>query len=340
MATTYTPDPTATQAPASAPDPDDFPLESLPVDGDALNSASVLQAFKVIGDYIAWLKSPRAVGSSYTQSIRSYRNARLQRRFLIDHEGFTIGPISGWRECWDNVGMASVSANGNGDWAGRWSYSITNGGRVSVGAGLDVFGSNQIAQRLPWAGVSRTAGALSGGSTLVQTKVPAAAFDGDATIAMKWDFTEANHSITGTTEIAMGLCGVDQLGRTSSFVALNAIGAALILRAGDTTWRRYTKARGVAASVVDTTIAYAGFGTLTRMRIDVLGANNADTSTGTVVFFIGGTAISVTVDLTGITIDPTQLRPFFSVFDTNANVDLAIGPVDFAINRYPGDVGY
>lgn len=51
----YTGDPAATQAPSPPPGQDVEPVGDLPDDGDALNAASVAQAFKVCLDFIAWL---------------------------------------------------------------------------------------------------------------------------------------------------------------------------------------------------------------------------------------------------------------------------------------------
>jgi len=57
MATTYTPDPTAAQSPGVRPRVGVFPSLSLPADGDALNAASVAQAYKSLGDYIAYVNA-------------------------------------------------------------------------------------------------------------------------------------------------------------------------------------------------------------------------------------------------------------------------------------------
>jgi hypothetical protein len=55
MATDYTGNPTATQAPASAPGPGVAPIVRIPADGDASNAASITQEIKALADYVAWL---------------------------------------------------------------------------------------------------------------------------------------------------------------------------------------------------------------------------------------------------------------------------------------------
>lgn len=111
MATTYVPVPTATQAPAAQPDPDNFPALTLPAAGDGDTAASVAQAFKVLGDYIAWLKAPRSAASAWAQRLRTYLNARQQRRHFIDHLGFPGGNVQGWDERWDKTLAGTFGAN-------------------------------------------------------------------------------------------------------------------------------------------------------------------------------------------------------------------------------------
>lgn len=62
MPVDYTGNPTATQAPAAVPAIGVAPITRLPVDGDADNAASILQAFKVLADYVAFLTDRPAWG--------------------------------------------------------------------------------------------------------------------------------------------------------------------------------------------------------------------------------------------------------------------------------------
>ncbi len=53
MATNYTGNPTATEAPSAAPGGGVYPIVVIPDDGDALNAASVAQGYKVLADFSA-----------------------------------------------------------------------------------------------------------------------------------------------------------------------------------------------------------------------------------------------------------------------------------------------
>lgn len=55
MPTNYTGNPTAVEAPASAPGPGVAPILALPADGEPVNAAAFAQAYKVCADYIAYL---------------------------------------------------------------------------------------------------------------------------------------------------------------------------------------------------------------------------------------------------------------------------------------------
>lgn len=55
MPTNYTGSATATQSPGAQPAPGVVPVVALPVDADALNSASIYQPFKELADYVAYL---------------------------------------------------------------------------------------------------------------------------------------------------------------------------------------------------------------------------------------------------------------------------------------------
>jgi hypothetical protein len=64
VASNYTGNPTATQAPASAPASGTVPILSLIADADGNTAANLYQAWKVCADYIAWLMT-RGTGSIF-----------------------------------------------------------------------------------------------------------------------------------------------------------------------------------------------------------------------------------------------------------------------------------
>jgi hypothetical protein len=95
---------TATQAPSVPPTPGVVPTVSIPADGEALNVASITQAFKTLADFEAWLMSPRAKVSAWADPIFRYRSALLHTRSYIDHLGFISGRVVQWDEDWPYVG--------------------------------------------------------------------------------------------------------------------------------------------------------------------------------------------------------------------------------------------
>lgn len=60
MPSNYTGNPTATESPASAPAFNTYPIFALPVDADALNSASTYQPWKSTADNVAYLMRPHS----------------------------------------------------------------------------------------------------------------------------------------------------------------------------------------------------------------------------------------------------------------------------------------
>ncbi len=66
MSTNYTGNPIAVEAPAAAPTGGVYPIVVIPADGDALNAASVAQAYKCLADYMAY---QMGLSSSYSFSV-------------------------------------------------------------------------------------------------------------------------------------------------------------------------------------------------------------------------------------------------------------------------------
>jgi hypothetical protein len=55
MPSNYSGNPSAAQPPSPVPNSDDVPILALPNDGEDLNVSSVIQAFKTLADWIAWI---------------------------------------------------------------------------------------------------------------------------------------------------------------------------------------------------------------------------------------------------------------------------------------------
>lgn len=114
MATTYSADRTAAQAPATAPEPEKELQLQLPADGDLPAASLFAQPFKVLADAIEWLFQPKAKGGSFTQPIVRYRNAAGYAAGAIDHLGFPAGQIVCEDTTWSETSAASI-ANATAD---------------------------------------------------------------------------------------------------------------------------------------------------------------------------------------------------------------------------------
>lgn len=198
MASTYTGNPTATQSPAAQPALGLFPAESLPADLDPANAASVLQAFKVVADYVAFLMkfygvSPFESGSFADLTLNTpntlaadafYNNLtftsggsfRTAGRVLYVRDTLTFSG-TGFMEVDDPAatpgatGSASAGAGGSGlNSAG--SATILGGGSGGTGgaAGLAGVDGNGVLDSLGGAGgAGGTVGPTTGGNPGART---------------------------------------------------------------------------------------------------------------------------------------------------------------------------
>lgn len=282
MATTYTPDPTATQAPASQPDPDDFPIMDLPSNGDAVDVSGVLQAWKALGDFIAWIKSPRAKASSWTQAIRRYKNALLQDIYGIDHFGFPRGRLSMWTENWP----ASLTYECGGITArqvGKWRQVITSaGGSIdSPGPGVGGVAGNPFGPIRAIRFFTDTGGTAVG--QYVEQFIAQDSYDGylddDTVLSVDFDFvaTDITHQ---TIMVGFAESGLDIDPTNAVFFLSDASGP---------NWQCITKSNpGATGSDSGVVIAT---NTIYRFRIVAVGAHRSDDSTRRVLFFINGNLV-------------------------------------------------
>lgn len=82
--------------PDAGPASEDSPVVRLPVDGDAINAASVTQPLKALANWTDWLVHPRGHQGSYELPVMRYRNSRGHTRFLVDHQGMPGGRVRQW----------------------------------------------------------------------------------------------------------------------------------------------------------------------------------------------------------------------------------------------------
>ena len=108
MATNYTADPTASQAPSPAPSlaAGVLPILSVPADGDNLNASSVAQAFKTLADWTGFLK----------ETIAPYRGTQLWSSTVTYSAGMTVlNPVDSrvYRSMIDgNINITPIGHNG------------------------------------------------------------------------------------------------------------------------------------------------------------------------------------------------------------------------------------
>lgn len=315
MSSTYTPDPTATQAPAAVPDPDDFPLETLPAAGDGATAASVAQAFKVLGDYIAWLKAPRSKASAWTQWLRPYKNARLQRRAELDHEGMPGGNIIAYDEYWDRTAAGLFGANlgwlatpGNGSvLPGAPNLSAPGGGAfgyVTMAPAMNVLGVPAASH------LCRASGLLVPHANMV------------ASVAYPLNLTNV-----GTNHIL----AVHGLVNHTSTPDSIGFGARFRKDSADTNW--FCEVDGVGA--VDSTVPPVA-NTYQRFKIVVLGSGTSDDSTARTLFFIDDAMVANVAHFVTAT-NTDRLVPFLGTKGDNSGVgtpSMNVGPLRYRQNMF------
>lgn len=327
----YSGDPSQTQAPASRPEPGLAPIVRMPLSGEPLVVAGVVQAWKVLADYVAWLMNPTAKAGSWGQAIRRRRNARLQTRSVTDHLGFPGGKFLGWQEDWADVGFTTKASIANGAWAKRWNYSIAGAvantiGVVANGPGTPAF------PRSPAAFLAAGTSGVTANSHHIEHVQPIL-FTADTDMTMQWDLAFVNGNVA-ITEFAMGLATTSQQGVATAFSAQLLDGAALVKRVSVANWDLYSKAPGAGHTWTTT-----GVTTMTRARLELRGANVSDDSTARALLYLDGASpINVAVDVSGAAAAGVFLYPFFRVTTTAVLSQLYVGAVDFRANTAIGDV--
>ncbi len=177
MATSYTGDPTATRAPASAPSNGVAPIVVIPSDGDALNVASITQEIKVLADYVAYTTAHGAIdplrdGSDANPAMSS-TTATLTRDMFYANLTMANSTINtaGFRVIVQGLlSMASGSIiqhspnNGGGSATQGGAASGTLVGGADGGLGQATNGDNGTAKTISLGGAGGNGGAGSGGT--------------------------------------------------------------------------------------------------------------------------------------------------------------------------------
>lgn len=151
MPTNYPGNPLATQAPAYPPAFDNVPVLSLPADADGLNTSSVLQAFKCLADYTAWVIGQVAPyrgirlwnsGTTYTTGhvVVSPADARLYRALQESLNEEPDGNSAYWSRCdyseAEIRGIAADYVEATAGWTVSHGASIARATMVSFAYGL------------------------------------------------------------------------------------------------------------------------------------------------------------------------------------------------------------
>jgi len=326
MATTYTADPTATQAPSDPPVDGTPPKATLPADGDPLIAASVAQMAKVAVDFEAYFQAPFANASQWTQNLIAYENALGQPISGYDHFGLSRTSTYGWTENWDHSLQYVYGAGPGNRQVGRWHQAL--GGTTGAidnpppGAGF-VAGNPFVQQRaIRFAtgivandSVSMnldpdSAGLIFTDDTLASVDFPVFA-DGFANITYAFGFAGAGNS--------------PDTGNGAYFYKDNTFPQWQCRTAvGSVT---HTSSSGITATA----------NTVYRCRVILVGANRDDAGTARALFLINEAVVSnITVDL------PVNVNvvPAFSV-TPNAGAaaqEFAFGAVRYCQSIYPGGI--
>lgn len=128
MPTNHTGDPTVDFPPDGFPADGTTPVVQEPSDGDALDAASVEQAFEMSANRLAFEQYPFANASAWAQPIKQFKNARLQDRFAVDHMGHPRLRGIQWTERW-----RGDEDPGAGSHTGVFEKTVERWNYVSVG---------------------------------------------------------------------------------------------------------------------------------------------------------------------------------------------------------------
>jgi hypothetical protein len=278
MPSEYDGDRTQTQMPSDAPEPENPPTLNLPADGDPPNASTFAQPFRVLADFIHWLKRPQAKSQAWTQAIQRWRSSLGHTRFAVDHMGFPSGQIASWDEHWFGQGsvtytgtQAQVYPNGLDGW--------THAARQTAG------GVSSFNLRTP-----------DVTTMLRHARLTVGEFAGDFAALWRAAVTDWNPSMTASLE---WLLVSDSTAALTYFAGLAAPINVLVLdpplladfalfrRVGGGNWFAVTRGGG-AETATDTLVS----ATSARMRIEWHGQYAADNGVTAVRFYLDGNLVA------------------------------------------------
>lgn len=318
MSSTYSGNASATQAPSDPPGSGTAPKATLPADGDALVAASVAQMAKVAMDYAAWAASPfPASGAALNLPVMPFQDARLRRRFMVNHYGVPGGAWERWVETWAAHAAANFTQSGTYDNnQGRWHIMLDGAGADLTSRFPGVVANENFSPNCRALNLTLRSAAASQCEVRLNDAAPTLRFDTQGYASLSW---EGYVRTVINTKWAWGF--------TIPGVFVNDIqyGAWFERPEGGTNWRCKTANASVVTDV-DSTIA--GTAAVTHhFRIDLVGSGIADDSTTRALFYIDGVQrANITTNL------PTtvMLMPFFAGKSSTgtANLTMVLGAVE------------
>ena len=355
MPTNVTGNPTGVAAPAVLPGPDTLVVTAQPIAGEGDTAASVNQAFSALGNEQAWEKvptgaapaSPGTLDAAYKQPIKAYHNVRGQRRAFVDHRGrLGLDRSTKWQEDWNDKAFALLTGTQAADtaWAKRWLATQSLGGGSPAAKIL----TYQRGAGYPSGPAVYTDGSLildSGNITAgppgVQLVESAGGtqFSDDGDIVFQTDFIQGDGGTPGSGNVETSYGLADGLsGATGLLASTTPYAASIAWIPGHANWQLYLFNPNVGGSPVLTDLGAASL-TMTRVRIEVQGANVSDDSQRRVqVYGDGAILANVAYDMT-VPSAPPFLAPFFRLYSAGSFVS-RWGVTDYQAVRYAGDIAY
>lgn len=290
MSSTYTPSPTATQAPAGTPASGNLEL-TLPSDGDAASAASIAQALKVLADFTAFARAPFANASIWSQEILAAQDAHLNKRWALDHWGLPRKTTIEWTEDFTPAPAFNATATGTLS-AGRQSIVTFGAGAFTGSAQPGTTYSNppypaSLAGTVVPDMTRQFVGVIDAGTAGNRTEIRldqdyvGSCFGDDTLISCEWDFQNfTNLSVIWVVGFTDAGELVNNVHHGAFFIRPNAAGANWLCRT----------INGGAPTEVDSGILAST--TMRTFRIDLVGGSVSDDSVARALFWIDGALVA------------------------------------------------
>lgn len=323
MSSTYTSDKTLAEAPSAVPAPDTVPILTLPSPGDGDTAASIAQAFKALGNEIAFLKFPSPKSGVWEEPVLVPFNARGFRRAYTDHLGYRQFRGVEVTQDWRDWLLATSGWPTSATYGQPWAAFVTTGtvigrGPTNVTPATPLFPTLKLTP--PTAAAERV--------TIVG---PGLAVPSD-NLGVALKASVALDTIgTNRTTITAGL----GTGPSGSGGAQPAWGVWFEKADGDTNWQCKANGTGSGPLTADSGVAPSA-NTFQELLIYLVGSGVSDDAAGHAVFLIDGVPVAtlnLTVSAMPSSTDP--IVPFANATTTTtagAAVSLYVGPVSYRHN--------